>query len=479
LLERPDRSNILLLVVPPFAASRIDVMISILSRLEVFFETLRLLAMDFLLYFRTTFPRTMITSILSKIRIFCQFFFIIEVAQLSEHINILYLQYYRGQHTEICPRNIFEITGRKSGYGITHSINSLSWVSLSMEPKSIAFYTAVAVSILAVLSATTFPIAQATTATTTTTNTEQSDAQSEENTEQSDAQSEENNAAIVDDTDTSEETEETEEEDTEAEDTNSAANTNDQSEASNDNRATSQSLGLDSSNGLVSCGQIVTGEVVLTNDLNCSNGDGLIVGAPGTHINLNGYKITASDDASTQGPSMDYDGSSGILVANMDGVIISGLGEISGFSRGVTFMGSSDGQLTDVQLADNGIGALVQGSTGTELSRNTITNNDIAAILDSSTGGAVAFNQAVANTEQGFLLLGADQNVIAANNMFGNGQYGIYLDLMSNENIVDYNTVFGHEDYDMSNADGNPNVNQNTFGGNNNCGTSNPGGLCR
>ena len=339
-----------------------------------------------------------------------------------------------------------------------------------MEPKSIAFYTAVAVSILAVLSATTFPMAQATTTTETTTNAVQSEEQ---------PSTDDNNAADVDDTDMSEETEEEDTEDSKAEDTNSAANTNDQSEASNDNRATSQSLGLDSSNGLVSCGQIVTGEVVLTNDLNCSNGDGLVVGAPGTHINLNGYKITASDDASTQGPSMDYDGSSGILVANMDGVIISGLGEISGFSRGVTFMGSSDGQLTDVQLADNGIGALVQGSTGTELSRNTITNNDIAAILDSSTGGAVAFNQAVANTEQGFLLLGADQNVIAANNMFGNGQYGIYLDLMSNENIVDYNTVFGHEDYDMSNADGNPNVNQNTFGGNNNCGTSNPGGLCR
>ena len=338
-----------------------------------------------------------------------------------------------------------------------------------MEPKSIAFYTAVAVSILAVLSATTFPMAQATTTTETTETTERTTTNTESSTD-------DNNAADVDDADM---TEETEEEDSEAEDTNSAANTNDQSEASNDNRATSQSLGLDSSNGLVSCGQIVTGEVVLTNDLNCSNGDGLIVGAPGTHINLNGYKITASDDASTQGPSMDYDGSSGILVANMDGVIISGLGEISGFSRGVTFMGSSDGQLTDVQLADNGIGALVQGSTGTELSRNTITNNDIAAILDSSTGGAVAFNQAVANTEQGFLLLGADQNVIAANNMFGNGQYGIYLDLMSNENIVDYNTVFGQEDYDMSNADGNPNVNQNTFGGNNNCGTSNPGGLCR
>ena len=378
-----------------------------------------------------------------------------------EHTNILFLQYYRGQHTEICPRNIFEITGKKSGYGITHSINSLLWVSLSMEPKSIAFYTAVAVSILAVLSATTFPtLAQAQTAQTT----------SAEETEQPEEETNDNESTARNSEPQGDDS--TEEDSDDSDEEGAAANSN--------NRASQSRLGLDSSNGLVSCGQIVSGEVELTNDLNCNSGDGLIVGAPGTHINLNGYKITASDDAGSQGLSMDYDGSSGILVANADGVIISGLGEISGFDRGVTFMGSSDGQLTDVQVANNGIGVLVSGSTGTELSRNTITNNGIAAILDSSNGGAVAFNQVVANEDQGILLLGADQNVVAANNMFGNGQYGIYLDIMSNENTIDYNTAFGHEDADINNADGQPtNVNQNSFGGNNNCGTSNPGGLCR
>jgi len=284
----------------------------------------------------------------------------------------------------------------------------------------------------------------------------------------------ENNDSQVDSGE-SQRDENTDSEDSSEEDAADATNNN------NNNRASQSRLGLDSSNGLVSCGQIVSGEIELTNDLHCNSGDGLIVGAPGTHINLNGYKITsASDDAGSAGLSMDYDGSSGILVANADGVIISGLGEISGFDRGVTFMGSSDGQLTDVQVANNGIGVLVSGSTGTELSRNTITNNGIAAILDSSNGGAVAFNQVVANEEQGILLLGADQNVVAANNMFGNGQHGIYLDIMSNENTIDYNTVFGHEDDDINNADGQPtNVNQNSFGGNNNCGTSNPGGLCR
>jgi parallel beta-helix repeat protein len=331
---------------------------------------------------------------------------------------------------------------------------------LLMEPKSIAFYTAVAVSILAVLSATTFPtLAQAQQADEPQADEPQEQPEQETNNNESPASNQEDDSTEEDSDDSDEE---------------GAAATN------NNNRASQSRLGLDSSNGLVSCGQIVSGEVELTNDLNCNSGDGLIVGAPGTTINLNGYKITASDDAGSQGLSMDYDGSSGILVANADGVIISGLGEISGFDRGVTFMGSSDGQLTDVQVANNGIGVLVSGSTGTELSRNTITNNGIAAILDSSNGGAVAFNQVVANEDQGILLLGADQNVVAANNMFGNGQYGIYLDIMSNENTIDYNTAFGHEYADINNADGQPtNVNQNSFGGNNNCGTSNPGGLCR
>jgi parallel beta-helix repeat protein len=317
------------------------------------------------------------------------------------------------------------------------------------------------VSILAVLSATTFPtLAQAQQADEPQADEPQEQPEQETNNNESPASNQEDDSTEEDSDDSDEE---------------GAAATN-----NNNNRASQSRLGLDSSNGLVSCGQIVSGEVELTNDLNCNSGDGLIVGAPGTTINLNGYKITASDDAGSQGLSMDYDGSSGILVANADGVIISGLGEISGFDRGVTFMGSSDGQLTDVQVANNGIGVLVSGSTGTELSRNTITNNGIAAILDSSNGGAVAFNQVVANEDQGILLLGADQNVVAANNMFGNGQYGIYLDIMSNENTIDYNTAFGHEDADINNADGQPtNVNQNSFGGNNNCGTSNPGGLCR
>jgi parallel beta-helix repeat protein len=407
-----------------------------------------------------------------------------------------------------------------------------------MEPKSIAFYTAVAVSILAVLSATTFPVV----------------AQTQETNEQEESSQEDNSEGNNEVVTQGENDNQPETEQSDGEDGNSA-NSNGNGGAAG---TASERLGLQPNGGIASCGQVVTQDVTLTSDLNCDNGDGLIVGAPGITINLNGYSITGpqgggeanpttadsgngdggetnpttansgrggsvtpvsttadsgngdggeaneeaneeasggeanpttadsgSEDsdvtpASTQRQSTDYDGSSGILVANADNVAIQGLGEIAGFSRGVTFLGSSGGALTDVQLVNNEIGAVMASSEGTEISRNTITNNGIAVVSDASNGGVTAFNQIVANLEQGILLLGSSDSVVAANNMYGNGASGIYLDPMSQRNHIDYNTVFGHETADVNNADGMPtNVNQNSFGDNNNCGTSLPGGLCR
>ena len=328
-----------------------------------------------------------------------------------------------------------------------------------MEPKSIAFYTAVAVSILAVLSATTFPT--------------MAQAQGTDTQETQEQPEQEDNDVVTKQTD-SESNEDVKDQTDSQEGESNSAN-------SNDNAAASERLGLRPNSGIASCGQVVTQDVTLTSDLNCDNGDGLIVGASDITINLNGYSITSGDETGSESPTTtDYDGSSGILVANAENVAISGLGEISGFSRGVTFLGSSGGHLTDVQLANNDIGAVMASSSGTEISRNTFTNNGIAVVSDGSNGGVTAFNQIVANLREGILLIGSSDNVVAANNMYGNGANGIYLDPMSQGNNIDYNTVFGHETADLNNADGMPtNVNQNSFGDNNNCGTSLPGGLCR
>jgi parallel beta-helix repeat protein len=337
-----------------------------------------------------------------------------------------------------------------------------------MEPKSIAFYTAVAVSILAVLSATTFPTL----------------VQAQQQPEQQEQTTQADNDAAIDETDPEEsneamtgrtEPQEEPKEEPQEEENSDSAN-------SDDGAAASESLGLESGgSGVASCGQVITEDTVLTSDLECSNGDGLVVAASDITIDLNGYSITSGEEADgSEDPATDYDGDTGIMVANADNVAIQGLGEIAGFSRGVTFLGSLGGEITDVQFSDNGVGVVASNSEGVEISRNTLTNNGIGVILDASEGAIVAFNQMVANLQEGILLEGSSNNVIAANNLFGNGYDGIYLDEMSENNNIDYNTAFGHETADMNNADGMPtNVNENIFGDNNNCGTSLPGGLCR
>ena len=62
------------------------------------------------------------------------------------------------------------------------------------------------------------------------------------------------------------------------------------------------------------CGQVITQNVILTSNLNCVESDGLIVGASGIIVDLNGHTI--------YGPDVDSDTKSsskvGIMIPNMD-----------------------------------------------------------------------------------------------------------------------------------------------------------------
>ena len=336
-------------------------------------------------------------------------------------------------------RSLIEVDskfGKKSEYGITHSINSLVRTCVSMEPKSIAFYTAVAVGILAVLGATIIPtIGQVVQAQTTT---EQDNA---------DDQGAEDNA------DDSQST---------------------QDEAS----GTTDGPTLAASDGVVSCGEEITSDVTLQQDLECP-GDGVVINTDDVVFNLNGHSITSSDGGDNSVDlTMDVDGNSGISVTAA-GVTILGLGQISGYDNGIKFTGASDAQVTDVTLRDNGIGALVSGSETVYISKNSIDTNDYGIVSKDSDSGVSSFNQVVSNGAAGLVYLNSNDNVLAGNGVFGNGETGIFLDGQSSGNTVDYNIVFGHSEADMNNANGMAtNINDNTFGENNKCGTSTPAGLC-
>lgn len=242
-------------------------------------------------------------------------------------------------------------------------------------------------------------------------------------------------------------------------------------------------LNLAPTEGVPTCGSVVTSDVTLHSDLNCDQ-TGLIVAANGVTINLNGHTIThnVGNNRNNALPG----GYAGIQFAALqpsgnraNHVTINGPGEISGFDTGVAFTGTSNDKITDVILKGNTEGVSISGSNNIEVSVNTLSNNNYGVYSEGSVGDKIVFNSISGSKIAGIDFINTDNSMIAANNMFGNGQNGIVLDSQSTDNKIDYNNVFG-QTIDINNANGlPPNVNNNDYGHNNNCVVSLPGGLCR
>jgi parallel beta-helix repeat protein len=96
----------------------------------------------------------------------------------------------------------------------------------------------------------------------------------------------------------------------------------------------------------IACGQTVSGSVRLAADLHCTDSSGLVVGADGTSIDLNGHKIVCTGtgfEGSCQGSAT---ARIGVDTNNYDDVhVFSHVegGTIEGFDRGVYIRGPSDG----------------------------------------------------------------------------------------------------------------------------------------
>src|SRR6266511_2548259 len=228
-----------------------------------------------------------------------------------------------------------------------------------MEPKSTAFYTAVAIGIFAVLGATIFPtLGQAVQATTTTQTTD-------ENSDNQGADDSGKQGADDSGSDQGQTTQRAADDKQSQQDENTGSN-------ENSNDGANDSPALASSDAMVSCGEVITTDVTLQEDLSCPD-DGVVISTDGITFNMNGHTITSNDgNDNSVDLTMDVAGNSGILVSGADDVTILGLGQISGFDTGIRFTGSSDAQVSDVTLRDNGIGALVSGSDSIYISKNSI-----------------------------------------------------------------------------------------------------------
>ena len=238
----------------------------------------------------------------------------------------------------------------------------------------------------------------------------------------------------------------------------------------NDNNQTSQENGSSSAVPLstsLSCGQVIKQSVKLTANLDCKT-DGLIVGADGITIDLNGFTLTGPGDKSSK---------VGVMFADNDGVTVQGPGTIENFQAGALFSGGEDNKISKVTFMNNEIAIFETGAKNTAIEDNSIFDNSIGVAAHSSSGSTLSTNLFKTNDLAGVTLVNSANNELSANTIQGSVN-GIFLDGQSTKNIIDSNSVLKNRGVDLNNGNGLPtNINDNVFS-DNNCNTSVPDGLC-
>lgn len=240
--------------------------------------------------------------------------------------------------------------------------------------------------------------------------------------------------------------------------------------ASSDTAKTSSSVSSANDNipaTSLSCGQVIKTSVKLSSNLDCT-GDGLLVGADGITIDLNGHTIN--------GPGADKS-KIGLSLATSSGVTVTGPGVVQGFQAGVLDTGGQGDTISKVIFQNNQIAVFATGAKDTSINNNMMFGNDIGYASHSSTGTDFSQNMLNDNRLAGVTLVNSGDNKIDTNTIEKSNN-GIFVDAQSTGNDVNTNTVLKNTGVDLNNANGLPiNVNKNSFVGNN-CNTSIPDGLC-
>jgi parallel beta-helix repeat protein len=223
----------------------------------------------------------------------------------------------------------------------------------------------------------------------------------------------------------------------------------------------------------VSCGQEITQNTKVANDLNNCPGDGLVIGAPGITLDLNGH--TLDGDAEPEGVGVNNgDGHDGVTVKN---------GAIREFDVGVSLPEVSRNRLTGLRVFHNAIlgmdldfsdhsvierssftgnganfegpGIFLIGSHQNRISHNVVARNGSNGLfqVDSNDNGIVD-NSFVANADSGLTIENSVDNRVRRNHVARNTFSGIGIDFADN-NEVSRNRVVANGDNMFVVGDGN------------------------
>ena len=215
-----------------------------------------------------------------------------------------------------------------------------------------------------------------------------------------------------------------------------------------------------------SCGSVINESIKLSANLIC-NDHGLILNASDISIALNGYSIIGPGSQSTK---------SGIIVPDLDNVIVYGPGRIVNFQSAIFATGSYTLNISSIFLDKNQIGIYFTGSSNLILEYNMLKNNELGIAAHSSSGILSNGNYFYNNSLAGVSLINTGESSIKLNYINGS-QNGIFTDPSSMSNGISYN--FLRNIIDINNANGLSNdMTNNTYEGNF-CELSLPSGICR
>ena len=189
------------------------------------------------------------------------------------------------------------------------------------------------------------------------------------------------------------------------------------------------------------CGQVVTQNVRLEQNLGCPDTNGLVVGADGITIDLNGHAIQQGIGIRGSGIAIDDRG-------GFDGVTVKN-GNVGADGDGIRLVGASGTRLINVSTAAGVSGITIEGGGGNRIVRGDIggfagidvTRSDFLRITDTT----------VSSTQEGIRFSGSSA-VIARNTVPGG------IEVAGNGNRVSGNVVVGALDAGIAIVSGANNV---------------------
>ena len=196
--------------------------------------------------------------------------------------------------------------------------------------------------------------------------------------------------------------------------------------------------------GSLSCGDTINTDVTLHADLvNCPS-NGLVIGADGVTLDLNGHAIegdgAAAPDCDIKTEFCDL----GVVTQGHDGVRIK-RGEISGFINAVVVFGGRGVRVHHITALDSLFAGIAAGARNVRLRENKVrraglTTDQAGMVVFGSEGARVLANRVRNSGDIGIAVLGHRRGIIRANVLRRNPEAGILID-DSNRLSVRHNRV--------------------------------------